>query len=31
MVTGIRRNMKNSLPPLLDKLLLCKRSIIDPL
>ena len=31
LVTSIRRNMKNYLMPLLDKLLLCKRFIIETL
>jgi hypothetical protein len=29
MVTGIRSNMKNRLTPLRDRILLCKRSIIE--
>ncbi len=31
LLTGIRRNRKNHLLPLLDKLLLRKRSILEPL
>lgn len=31
LVTSIRRNMKNDLMPMLDKVLLCKRFIIETL
>ncbi len=31
LLTGIRRNRKNHLLPLLDKLLLRKQSILEPL
>jgi hypothetical protein len=29
LVTSVRRNMKNAMMPLMDKILLCKRSLIE--